>query len=75
MLAAISELDSLVGRLLAGTGEPLYERAADPPAVNGGGSSCLLSQTQQAARQWAGDDPLRAEHLLVAVIDQANPEG
>jgi hypothetical protein len=65
---------SPVGRLLAGAGEPLYERAADPPAVNGGGSSYLLSQTQQTARRWAGDDPLRSDHLLVAVIDQANPE-
>lgn len=74
LLVAISELDSPVGSLLASVGEPLYERAPDPPAVKGGSGSYLLSQTQQAARQWAAGEPLRPEHLLVAAIDQANPE-
>jgi hypothetical protein len=75
LLVAISELDSPVGSLLAGGDEPFYERApAAPPAVNGGGGSYLLSQTQQAARQWAADEALRPEHLLVAIVDQANPE-
>jgi hypothetical protein len=77
LLAALSELDGPISDALRPpAGGPLFPRPGDPSAVNGGGAGYLAMQTQQAASQLATQlgQPERPEHLLLAVIDQAEPE-
>ncbi|MHB8504962.1 MAG: hypothetical protein ACYDEN_04475 [Acidimicrobiales bacterium] len=77
LLAALAELDGPISDALSPPGGgPLLARRVDPPPFRGGGSHYLMAQTQQAAQGLAsrrGETP-RPEHLLVAVIDQADPE-
>lgn len=77
LLAALAELDGLISdALVSPLGRPLLPRSADPPPVHGGGASYLVMQTQEAATQFASErgKTMNPEHLLLAVIDQGDPE-
>jgi hypothetical protein len=77
LLAALSELDGPIAEALRPPGGgPLLERPAHPPAYRGGGTSYLSLQTQEAAGDLASErnEDLSAAHLLLALIDQAEPE-
>jgi hypothetical protein len=77
LLAALSELDGPIAEALRPPGGgPLLPRPADPPVYSGGGTSYLSLQTQEAAGDLASErnEDLNAAHLLLAVIDQAEPE-
>jgi hypothetical protein len=76
LLAALSATGGPISEALTPPGGgPLFGQV-DDAADRGGGSSYLLAQTQQAAHLLAsgrGESP-RPEHLLLAVLDQAEPE-
>jgi Clp amino terminal domain, pathogenicity island component len=77
ILAALAETHGPISDALNMNGDTsLLPKLADPPTVHGGGASYLAMQTQQAASQLASgrDETVGAEHLLVAVIDQREPE-
>jgi hypothetical protein len=76
LLAALATAGGPISEALTSpAGGPLFGDVDDSPG-RGGGSSYLLSQTQQAAHRFAserGETP-GPEHLFLAVIDQAEPE-
>ena len=76
LLAALATAGGPISEALKPPGDvPLFGDVDDSPS-RGGGSSYLLAQTQQAAHLLAsgrGESP-RHEHLLLAVLDQAEPE-
>jgi Clp amino terminal domain, pathogenicity island component len=77
LLAALAELDGpIADALTTPGGVPLLPPPADPLPVHGGGASYLAMQTQQAACQLASErgEVGGPQHLLLAVIDQAEPE-
>ena len=76
LIAALSATSGPISEALTPPGGgPLFGHV-DDSADRGGGSSYLLAQTQQAAHRLAsgrGETP-GPEHLLLAVLDQAEPE-
>jgi hypothetical protein len=77
LLAALAELDGPISdALVSPLGRSLVRRCADPPPVHGGGAGYLVLQTQEAATKLASerDETMNPEHLLLAVIDQGEPE-
>ena len=76
LLAALSATSGPISEALTPPGGgPLFGHV-DDAADRGGGSSYLLAQTQQAAHLLAsgrGESP-RPEHLLLAALDQAEPQ-
>jgi hypothetical protein len=77
LLGALSALDGPFRQALRPThGGPLLPPAALPLPVSGGGASYLMMQAQQAAGQLASrrNQIVGPEHLLFAVVDQAEPE-
>ena len=77
LLGALSEIDGPIGAVLQPpSGAPLLARPADPPPSTGGGASYLSMQTREAASDLASKrgEITAPGHLLLAVIDQAEPE-
>ncbi len=77
VVAALSEVSGPVGRALRpADGAPLVPPGAEPVADRGYRSSYLTMQLQQAARRLADrrGESVGAGHLLVAALDQADPE-
>lgn len=77
LLAALAESGGPAAEVLRSPlGRPLLSRSADPLPANRGGAGYLVMQTQQAARGFAArrGEELRPEHLLLAVVDQADRE-
>jgi hypothetical protein len=77
LLAALAEVEDSIGAALRPpVGGPLWERPADPLSVNGGGAGYLTMQVQQAAQHLAAErgESVGPAHLLVAVLDQGDPE-
>ena len=76
LLAALGATGGPISEALTSPGGGPLFGDVDDSAERGGGSSYLLAQTQQAAHLLAsgrGESP-RPEHLLLAVLDQAEPE-
>jgi hypothetical protein len=76
-VAALGELDGPIATALRPPGGgPLFLHPPDPLPVHGGGAGYLAMQTQQAAGQLASErgEVIGSQHLLMAVIDQAEPE-
>lgn len=77
LLAALAELDGLIGAALRSPdGATAWSAPTAPPKHLGGSASYLCIQTQYAASLFADEhgQPTGPAHLLVAVIDQAEPE-
>jgi hypothetical protein len=77
LLAALAELDGPISAALQPpAGGALFTRPSDPPSFHGGAASYLIVQTQEAAAHLAiqRGETVGPEHLLLAVIDQADPE-
>lgn len=76
LLALTESAGSTAAVLRSPLGRPLLERSGDPLPVNGGRAGYLVMQTQRAARGFAArrGEEMRSEHLLLAVVDQAEPE-
>ena len=76
LLEALAELDGPIGvALVPGGGARLFP-ARTAPKARGGRNGYICMQTYGAARDFAvqrGETPC-PEHLLVAVVDQADPE-
>jgi hypothetical protein len=77
ILAALTELDGPISNaFLWLRGRTLVPRPADLPPVHGGGAGYLVMQIEGAAGQFAAErgETMNSEHLLLAVIDQGDPE-
>jgi Clp amino terminal domain, pathogenicity island component len=75
-LVGIAEGDGPAARALSGSGRSLRDVVTTERATMGQGSRHLNGQVQGAARLFAErlGMPPAAEHLLVAVLDQATPQ-
>jgi hypothetical protein len=77
LLVGVAEGDGAAGAALAATGEDsLRDVVARGQELVAGGATYLQVQAQGAARMFAEDrqEPVAAEHLLVALLDQATHE-
>lgn len=76
LLAALATTGGPISEALTPPGGGSLVGDVDDSADRGGGSSYLVMQTQGTARRLADErgEPTAPEHLLVAVIDQGDPE-
>src|SRR5271170_4276631 len=77
VLAALQEIESPVSSALTSPlGRPFLVSPASSPARRGGRSGFLVMQTQRAAGRFATErgETTNPAHLLVAVLDQGDPE-
>ncbi len=76
LLSALSLQQGSIGEALETLRHDAFAHLAKGRLTRGGPVSFLVMQTQQAARQLAAErgEPVGPAHLLVAVIDQGDPE-
>ena len=77
VLAALAEVDGPVGLALRPDGgRVLYAGPSAQSGVGGARSNYLCGQVQVSTREYAEalGEPMRPEHWLVVLIDQADPE-
>ncbi len=77
LLSALAEVDGAIGSILrSADGSPMFPDSASIPGLRGGTSSYLTRQTLGAAQDLATSrgETMAPAHLLLAVIDQADPE-
>jgi len=77
VLAALAEVEGPIGEALKGAdGGPLFPEAVAKPGMRGGRNTYRTAQASLAAAEFAsgrGEEPGPA-HLLVAILDQGDPE-
>jgi hypothetical protein len=77
VLAALTEYEGPISAaLVSPLGRPLFARPAHPRSVHGGHAGFLVVQTQEGAAHLASKrgETVGPEHLLLAVVDQGDPE-
>jgi hypothetical protein len=76
LLVGVADGDGPGARALAGSGRSLRAVVTDAPGSLSEGAAYLSGQVQDAARALAQElgTPTAAEHLLIAVLDQATPQ-
>lgn len=77
LLAALAEVDGPMGSVLrASDGSPMFPDSASKPGLRGGAGGYLASQALGAAEGFAGTrgETMAPAHVLVGVVDQADPE-
>ena len=77
LLAALAEIEGAIGSVLrCADGSPMFPDSASNPGLRGGTSSYLARQTVGAAHDLARSrgESMAPAHLLLAVIDQADPQ-
>ena len=77
VLAALTEYEGPISAaLVSPLGRPVFVAPAHPPTVHGEQAGFLVVQTQQGAAQLASErgETVGPEHLLLAVVDQGDPE-